>query len=129
MTSKEWKKQNLEKVKLYRKKYKQRHPEIIKASKRRNYLRHLVERKKYEQEYRKTHPWVYQNRWMKLRFIILQRDKFTCQYCGRKAPEVRLWVDHIKPQSKFPELKYQEKNLITACSDCNRGKADMLLII
>jgi len=28
------------------------------------------------------------------------RDKFTCQYCGRKAPEVVLEVDHVFPQSK-----------------------------
>ncbi len=55
----------------------------------------------------------------KLRFEILKRDKFTCQYCGRKAPEVKLEVDHIVPRSKGGKLM---KNLKTACYDCNIGK-------
>ena len=37
---------------------------------------------------------------IRLRFKVLMRDKFTCQYCGRKAPEVVLEVDHVFPQSK-----------------------------
>src|ERR1044072_3866670 len=28
------------------------------------------------------------------RFEILRRDNFTCQYCGRKPPEVTLEEDH-----------------------------------
>jgi 5-methylcytosine-specific restriction endonuclease McrA len=34
------------------------------------------------------------------RFEVFKRDKFACQYCGRKAPEVLLRVDHIEPHSK-----------------------------
>lgn len=55
------------------------------------------------------------------RFLILQRDRFTCRYCGRKAPEVVLEVDHIKPQSKGGEDI--ATNLITACQQCNNGKS------
>ncbi len=36
----------------------------------------------------------------KQRFDILRRDKFTCQYCGRSAPDVELHVDHIIPRAK-----------------------------
>lgn len=36
----------------------------------------------------------------KLRFEVFKRDKFTCQYCGRKAPDVVLQIDHISPVSK-----------------------------
>jgi 5-methylcytosine-specific restriction endonuclease McrA len=61
----------------------------------------------------------------KLRFQILKRDNFICQYCGRKAPEVELEVDHIYPESKGG--KYVEDNLITSCRDCNIGKSDFLL--
>ena len=33
----------------------------------------------------------------KLRFEVFKRDNFTCQYCGRMAPDVILEVDHINP--------------------------------
>jgi len=36
----------------------------------------------------------------KLRFEVYKRDKFTCQYCGRKAPDVILEIDHINPVAK-----------------------------
>ena len=34
---------------------------------------------------------------VKLRFEVFKRDNFTCQYCGRKSPDVILHVDHIDP--------------------------------
>ena len=58
----------------------------------------------------------------KLRFEILKRDKFTCCYCGRKAPDVVLHVDHLVPVSKGGTN--DPLNLITACADCNGGKSD-----
>lgn len=61
----------------------------------------------------------------KLRFEIFKRDNFTCQYCGRKTPEVILEVDHIIPSSKGGED--DESNLITSCFECNRGKSNSLL--
>lgn len=61
----------------------------------------------------------------KLRFEVFKRDKFTCQYCGRKAPDVVLQVDHIKPVSKGG--KNALMNLVTACADCNSGKSDRTL--
>src|SRR5678815_2885247 len=30
-----------------------------------------------------------------LRFRIFERDSFTCQYCGRKPPEVILHLEHV----------------------------------
>jgi 5-methylcytosine-specific restriction endonuclease McrA len=36
----------------------------------------------------------------KLRFEVFKRDSFTCQYCGQKAPDVILEIDHIKPVAK-----------------------------
>lgn len=55
-----------------------------------------------------------------LRFEVFKRDKFTCQYCGRMAPDVILEVDHINPVSEGGENELL--NLITSCRDCNRGK-------
>lgn len=61
----------------------------------------------------------------KLRFEVFKRDSFTCQYCGKSAPEVVLEVDHIEPVAKGG--KNTITNLITACFDCNRGKSDRKL--
>lgn len=60
-----------------------------------------------------------------IRFNILSRDKFTCQYCGRKAPDVVLEIDHIIPKSKGGLNRLD--NLITACRECNIGKSNKSL--
>ena len=60
------------------------------------------------------------NGWYALRFQILARDNFTCQYCGRGAPDVMLEVDHKIPVSEGGTN--ESDNLITACAACNRGK-------
>lgn len=61
----------------------------------------------------------------KIRFEVFKRDSFTCQYCGQKAPDVVLEVDHIKPVSKggVDEII----NLVTSCTSCNRGKTNIEL--
>jgi hypothetical protein len=56
----------------------------------------------------------------KLRFQILERDCFTCQYCGRRAPDVALEVDHRIPVAGGGNN--DPSNLVTACWDCNSGK-------
>lgn len=56
----------------------------------------------------------------KLRFDVFKRDKFTCQYCGRKAPDVVLNCDHIAPVARGGETDVL--NLITSCRECNGGK-------
>lgn len=61
----------------------------------------------------------------KVRFAVLQRDNFTCQYCGAHGPGVVLEVDHIIPISKGGTSDMD--NLITACFDCNRGKGDAMI--
>lgn len=60
-----------------------------------------------------------------LRFEVFKRDSFTCQYCGAKAPEAILEVDHINPVAKGGDNSIE--NLVTACKDCNRGKRDRKL--
>jgi hypothetical protein len=54
------------------------------------------------------------------RFYVFRRDNLTCQYCGAKAPNVQLEVDHKNPKANggLNEMS----NLITACHDCNAGK-------
>jgi hypothetical protein len=58
----------------------------------------------------------------KSRFEVFKRDSFTCQYCGSKAPDVILEVDHINPVSKGGDNDIL--NLVTSCFECNRGKGN-----
>lgn len=60
-----------------------------------------------------------------VRFEVFKRDAFTCQYCGAKAPDVLLHIDHIRPVADGGENDLL--NLVTACAGCNLGKADRLL--
>jgi len=57
----------------------------------------------------------------KVRFEVFKRDCFTCQYCGRKAPEAILQVDHIKPVKQGG--KSDVLNYVTSCAECNAGKS------
>lgn len=58
--------------------------------------------------------------WYALRYEVLMRDNFTCQYCGQYAPNVRLEVNHIVPVVEGGTD--DPSNLVTSCYACNRGK-------
>lgn len=58
--------------------------------------------------------------WFGLRFEVLQRDGFTCQYCGQSAPSVVLDVDHRLSVAEGGDDSLG--NLVTACRACNVGK-------
>lgn len=60
-----------------------------------------------------------------LRFEVFKRDSFTCQYCGAKAPDVILQVDHVHPVAAGGDNELL--NLITSCVSCNSGKSDKTL--
>jgi hypothetical protein len=60
------------------------------------------------------------------RFDILERDDFTCRFCGRRAPETELEVDHLHPRSKGGSD--EPSNLVAACRTCNQGKKDRVLM-
>lgn len=55
------------------------------------------------------------------RFEVFKRDGFACQYCGRTPPSVLLEIDHVVPVAEGGTDVVH--NLVTACFDCNRGKA------
>lgn len=61
----------------------------------------------------------------RIRFEVLKRDSFTCVYCGRKAPEVKLHIDHVVPIAKGGTSEII--NLVSSCQDCNLGKAAVSL--
>jgi HNH endonuclease len=62
---------------------------------------------------------------VRTRFEVFKRDDFTCQYCGKKSPDVVLEIDHIVPQCDGGNDDVI--NLRTSCWECNRGKADKSL--
>jgi len=61
----------------------------------------------------------------KLRFEVFKRDKFTCQYCGAKAPDVLLQADHMHPVAEGGGNDIL--NLVTSCQSCNGGKGATIL--
>ena len=61
----------------------------------------------------------------RLRFEVFKRDSFKCVYCGKSAPDGVLHVAHIVPVSKGGTNEI--RNLVTACSDCNLGKSNIML--
>ena len=62
----------------------------------------------------------------KLRFEVLDKYSYTCQYCGRKPPEVTLEIDHLLPTTKGG--KTEINNLIVSCRDCNIGKSNKVIV-
>lgn len=70
-------------------------------------------------------------KWRKKRSSIILRDKGHCQRCKIKYGIVngsKLEVHHIKSRHDFPELAFENKNLITLCKTCNLqlGKSNKL---
>ena len=61
------------------------------------------------------------------RFIIFERDDFTCFYCGKKSytDGLELHVDHVIPQIKNGSSRAD--NLVTSCGSCNVQKGSMVI--
>lgn len=62
----------------------------------------------------------------RLRFRVMQRDKFKCRICGASPatdPTIILHIDHIVPYAKGGTADFE--NLQTLCSKCNLGKSDL----
>lgn len=63
---------------------------------------------------------------LRLRWKVLQRDRFTCCSCGASPAlkaGVELHVDHVFPWSNGGETVFE--NLKTRCQQCNLGKSNL----
>lgn len=56
------------------------------------------------------------------RFRVLKRHRYRCHYCGARAGDVELHIDHVTPRSKGGTD--DEENLVPACPHCNGGKSN-----
>lgn len=66
---------------------------------------------------------------------IFERDKYSCQYCGKKPKDKRsalkwmeenvLNLDHVVPRSRGGKTTWT--NIVSACYICNTKKGDKLL--
>ena len=50
---------------------------------------------------------------------VFLRDRFTCQYCGKKAQDLTL--DHVVPRRQHGSHTWE--NVVAACNRCNLRKA------
>lgn len=56
------------------------------------------------------------------RHRIFARDRYRCQYCGRRGTAFDLTLDHLLPKSRGGRTLTE--NLVTACRVCNNRKGD-----
>ena len=56
------------------------------------------------------------------RIGVYARDGFKCQYCGRQKPTELLSYDHVVPRAQGGKTTWE--NIVCACSDCNKIKAN-----
>ncbi|MDP0925710.1 AAA family ATPase [Paracoccus onubensis] len=62
-----------------------------------------------------------------LRWKILTRDLFTCQWCGDAGqPPSKLVADHIRPHTGNGDLFWDEDNIQCLCKSCHDGKKQAL---
>ncbi len=58
------------------------------------------------------------------RYNIFERDKNTCQYCGKVFDRRDLNLDHVIPRDKGGETTWE--NIVCSCIPCNTRKANRL---
>ena len=54
-------------------------------------------------------------KWREFRKVILERDNYTCQICGNLGNSIH----HKKERKDYPELCWNEDNVITICKSCH----------
>jgi len=65
--------------------------------------------------------WFYKtSEWKRKRIAILKRDDYKCKECSRYGKVVEAnTIHHIIPLQESPELKLDNRNLISLCEQCH----------
>ena len=64
--------------------------------------------------------------WEALRLKVLERDAWTCMYCGKHLEGRDATADHIL--AKENGGKDEMSNLLAACRTCNGTKSDKMVV-
>lgn len=51
---------------------------------------------------------------------VLARDSNCCTWCNNTSGSSKLNVHHIKQWMYFPDLRFDQKNLVTLCTTCHK---------
>jgi len=55
---------------------------------------------------------------------VFERDKYQCQYCGKRRPSEELNLDHVIPRHYGGKTTWE--NIVCSCVKCNSRKANRL---
>ena len=55
---------------------------------------------------------------------VFERDKYQCQYCGKRLPSEELNLDHVIPRHYGGKTTWE--NIVCSCVKCNTRKANRL---
>lgn len=58
--------------------------------------------------------------------LVLERDNYTCQYCGKQLCRMTATIDHVRPRSLGGKSTFI--NTVAACSPCNKKKSNIPLV-
>lgn len=79
------------------------------------YFRFFSKQKKRQHRTDYYHEYLKTAEWQRKRFIVLERDKYRCVYCGAKATQV-----HHKRYAKNNIGKEPIEWLVSVCDSCHQ---------
>ena len=62
-------------------------------------------------------------RWQRKRLFVLERDNWTCQYCGDK--ETTLHIHHLWYEKGKEPWEYPDECFLTLCEDCHHEEYEL----
>ena len=136
--TKKWRKENPIRLRLNRKKNYQKRKEHFKQKAHKIYYKDLEKSRAYQrqwywknrdkriqanQQYTRNHPRSHSHTYSPQLEIAMnnvrKRDKNTCQWynCKLTYRNAPIHVHHIFPRSEYPELQYEEQDMICYCAN------------
>lgn len=106
-------------------------PDLLMTAKRRRSLMKTAQQQPQASDQNERDAFYESWAWRTTRMEALKIHGRACQCCGAtpgmktiSGRPVRIVVDHIKPLSKYWQLRLEISNLQVLCDDCNMGKGN-----